>query len=208
MSHGPHLLARHGHGHGAGAGAGADGFGGAAARRYDRWTGLLMRRAYRRIAADIAAGTPSGAHVLDVGTGPGHLLTELARLRPDLRVTGADVSPDMAEIAAGHLAEFGDRARAVTADVADLPFSDGTFDLVVTSFSLHHWPDVAAGVAEIGRVLRPDGHLGVYDFPKGPFDETARAAATAPTLAGRTERRSRVPRMTPALHRFVIRQVF
>lgn len=222
MSHAPHLLGRllpghgrsghshsagsaeHGHGHD----LGEDGFEGPAARRYDRWTGLLMRRPYRRIAADIAAGTPYGAHVLDVGAGPGHLLVQLARQRPDLRLTGADVSPDMAEIASGHLAEFGDRARAVTADVTDLPFPDGTFDLVVTSFSAHHWPDVAAGVAEIGRVLRPDGHLGVYDFQKGTFDETARAAANTPTLAGRTERRGRVPRMTPPLRRLIVRQVF
>ena len=194
MSRTARLIHRHGHSDGA---HGDDApFEGAGAHRYDRMA-WLMRPLYRRIAADIAAGTPYGARVLDIGTGPGRLLTALARRRPDLDLTGVDVSAAMVDIAAGHLAQFGDRARAVTGDAAGLPFPDDTFDLVVTSFSLHHWPDVPAAGAEIGRVLRPGGHLGVYDFARAPFD--------ALTLDGRTGRRSRLPGRIPLhlVHRLV-----
>ena len=190
MSRTAHRFRHHGSAHG------NEAFEGASARRYDR-TALLMRPLYRRVARDIAAGTPHGARVLDIGTGPGHLLVVLARLRPDLDITGADVSADMAEIAAGRLAEFGDRARAVVGDAGALPFPDDAFDLVVSSFSMHHWPDVPAAAAEIGRVLRPDGHLGVYDFRRAPFAELTEAAAVQPGLAGRRGKRSRLPGYLP-----------
>lgn len=197
MSRIAHLFHGHDHGHGHGAHGGNDAFEGASARRYDR-TAWLMRPLHRRIAGDIAAGTPQGARVLDIGTGPGHLLVALARRRPDLDVTGVDVSTDMVGIAAGRLAEFGDRARAVTGDAGELPFPDDSFDLVVTSFSLHHWPDVPAAGAEIARVLRPDGHAGVYDFSRAPFGELV--------LDGRTGRRSRLPGRIP--FHLVNRQVY
>src|SRR5690606_3794034 len=54
----------------------------------------LFRGIYRRLARDIAGFAPDGGHVLDVGTGPGVLLAELARIRPDLRLTGVDPSAD------------------------------------------------------------------------------------------------------------------
>ena len=77
-----------------------------------------------------------------------------------------------------NLREFGDRASARQGDVTDLPFAADTFDLVVTSFSSHHWDDPAGAVPELARVLRPVGRLYIYDFGFAPFDvvaETARA---------------------------------
>jgi ubiquinone/menaquinone biosynthesis C-methylase UbiE len=49
------------------------------------------------------------------------------------------------------------------ADVRALPYPDGSIDLVVSSLSLHHWTDVPAGLAEIQRVLRPEGRACIYD---------------------------------------------
>jgi ubiquinone/menaquinone biosynthesis C-methylase UbiE len=194
MARRPLLFGRHGSGHGHG--HDNSGFEGDAARRYER-TARIMRPLYRRIATDIAAGTPEGARVLDIGTGPGRLLVELGRLRPDLDLTGVDPSEEMVRISNEHLGAYGDRARAVAGGVAGLPFPDDSFDLVVTSFSMHHWPDVAAGVAEIARVLRPDGHLGVYDFKRAPFDVLTSAAAEHAPLAGRAARRTRMPSRLP-----------
>jgi ubiquinone/menaquinone biosynthesis C-methylase UbiE len=127
--------------------------------------------------------------VLDVGTGPGVLLVELARRRPDLRLTGVDLSADMIAAAARNL---GDRADVRAADVTDLPFEDGTFDLVVSSLSLHHWDDPAGAVPELARVLRTGGRVLIYDFPRAPFDTLADAAWNHSVLNAAEPRRTPV----------------
>ena len=150
------------------------------ARRYDWVARHLMGPVYRRIAADVAAVAPHGASVLDVGTGPGRLLVEIARRRPDLRLTGLDPATDMVETARRTLAEVAPGADAVVGDVADLPFDDRSFDVVVSSLSVHHWADPAAGAAELARVLGPDGELRVYDMGLAPFE----ALQQGPLAAG------------------------
>ena len=54
--------------------------------------------------------------------------------------------------------------RFEVGDVAALPFADNSVDLVVSTLSLHHWDDPAAGLNEIVRVLAPGGHAWIYDF--------------------------------------------
>lgn len=160
-------------------------FEGRSSRLYDVVARRFLRGLYRRIAEDIVIAAPMGGAVLDVGTGPGVLLAEIARDRPDLRVTGIDLSADMVAAAERNISEFGGRVTARVGDVTDLPFADGTFDLIVTSFSLHHWDDVAAAVPELARVLRPGGRLYVYDFKRAPFEVLEAAARERGTFAGR-----------------------
>jgi ubiquinone/menaquinone biosynthesis C-methylase UbiE len=52
-------------------------------------------------------------------------------------------------------------------DVAALALPDESFDLVVSTLSMHHWADPTAGLAEIGRVLRPGARALVWDFRAG-----------------------------------------
>src|SRR5258705_7495374 len=92
-------------------------FEGRSSRVYDVMSRRVLRGMYRRLAADVAAVAPDGAAVLDVGTGPGVLLVELAKLRPDLRLTGVDLSADMIAAAQRNLARLGDRASARVGDV-------------------------------------------------------------------------------------------
>jgi ubiquinone/menaquinone biosynthesis C-methylase UbiE len=136
---------------------------------YDAAAGLLLGGYYDDIAADSAAtlggtGSPS---VLEVGPGPGHLAERLLTLVPDLHWTGLDIDPAMLAAARARLGRSGldERANLVEGDVAALPFGDASFDLVVSSFSAHHWPDAEAGFAEIRRVLRPGATALVYDLP-------------------------------------------
>lgn len=147
------------------------------ARRYDRLAGLLAG-GYRRIAADALLQASRGATVVDVGTGPGRLLAALASARSDIRVIGVDLAPSMVDRAQRRVAELGERASAVVADAAALPFDDGEIDLVVSSLSVHHWDDPRAAGAEVARVLRPGGMLRNYDLRHG--DTAALQAGFAP----------------------------
>jgi ubiquinone/menaquinone biosynthesis C-methylase UbiE len=134
---------------------------------YDAITRLLARRLYRGVAAEVAAERPpAGASVLDVGTGPGRLLSELAARRPDLRLTGIDLSPSMIEVARERLAALGSQApiRLDVGDGGQMPYPDQSFDLVVSTVSMHHWQEPGRVVADAYRVLRPRGRFWVYDF--------------------------------------------
>jgi SAM-dependent methyltransferase len=137
---------------------------------YDAVSRLLLGSLVEGIAAEVAAGAPDGARVLEVGCGPGHLSVRLARDH-GLEVTGLDLDPAMIARARANSDRLGggDRGRPalLVGDVAALAFSDGSFDLVVSSLSMHHWADPAAGLAEIGRVLRPGGRALIWDFRPG-----------------------------------------
>lgn len=173
------------------------------AARYDWVARHLMRRPYRRIAADAMAAVPMGGSVLDVGTGPGRLLVEMARMRADASLTGVDLASDMAETARRNLASFGDRATAVVGDVCALPFDDQTFDLVVSSLSLHHWGDPAAGGAELVRVLRSGGEIRIYDVRSAEFAALS-AGATGREDAMALVRFPVTPLRWPSLRRLVL----
>jgi ubiquinone/menaquinone biosynthesis C-methylase UbiE len=133
---------------------------------------------------------PDGGAVLDVGTGPGVLLVELAARRPDLRLTGIDLSADMIAAATRNLHPFAERASARVGDVTSLPFPDRSFDLIVSSLSLHHWDHPEAAVPELARVLRPGGRVHIYDFPFAPFDKLADTAQTRAVLNARSPERT------------------
>ncbi|MEY9212800.1 class I SAM-dependent methyltransferase [Thermobifida halotolerans] len=181
-------------------------FQGRGSRIYDRVARWALRGLYRRIAEDVAALAPHGGAVLDAGTGPGVLLVEIARRRRDLRVTGLDLSADMVAAAERNAADFGDRVAARVGDVTAPPFPDGSFDLVVTSFSSHHWDDPAGAVPGLARVLRPAGRLAVYDFSFAPFDVLADTAREHGLFTGAPPLRTVVGTGVPVLPRCV-RQV-
>ncbi|WP_052745775.1 class I SAM-dependent methyltransferase [Allosalinactinospora lopnorensis] len=174
-------------------------FQGRSSRIYDRLTGLLLRGVYRRIAEDIADAAPDGAAVLDVGTGPGRLLAEIARRRTDLQLTGVDLSPDMITLAERNLRPYGARVSARTGDVTDLPFPDASFELIVSSFSLHHWTEPESAVPELARVLTPGGRLYLYDLRFAPFTNVVTAARERSLLTGRPHRSTLIRTGSPLL---------
>jgi SAM-dependent methyltransferase len=138
---------------------------------YDLQSRLLHRSLFRPIAADIAAVAPPGSRVLEVGCGPGHLSIRLARVH-GLQVTALDLDPAMIERARANAGvgegEGPQRGPAfVVGDVASLPFPDGSFDLVVSTLSMHHWAEPTRGLAQIARVLRPGGRAIVWDMRPG-----------------------------------------
>lgn len=105
----------------------------------------------------------AGARVLDIGCGPGRFWAAAAKALPDgIDLTLADLSPGMVEKALANVTAAGGAWRQVTGRVADvcaLPFADKSFDVVVAMHMLYHAPDTERAVAEIARVLTPDGVL-------------------------------------------------
>jgi len=140
-------------------------------RGYDRLSHrILLGSFFGRIAGDIEANAAQGALVLEVGCGPGHLSIRMAS-QLDYRVTGLDLDPRMIEVAranADHQTADNQRQPTfVVGDVASLPFPDASFDLVVSTLSMHHWADPTAALSEIGRVLRPGGRALIWDLRPG-----------------------------------------
>ena len=158
---------------------------------YDVCAGLFFRGRYREIARTIASETPAGSAVLDVSCGPGEVLVQLSRLAPTLRTTGVDIDEGMiarARRKAARLPQSGQvgRPQFVVADVTSMPFADASFDLVVSSYAVHHWPDRQAGFAEVMRVLRPGGRAVIWDItsphepePEGDVERPGHAGFAA-----------------------------
>ncbi|HUW97699.1 MAG TPA: class I SAM-dependent methyltransferase [Acidiferrobacter sp.] len=96
------------------------------------------------------------AAALDVGCGPGHASFAMAPFCE--RVHAVDASGEMLRVAADE-ARRRNLAQITIhrAPATDLPFPDASMDLVSCRYSAHHWRDVDAGLAEIVRVLKPDG---------------------------------------------------
>ena len=95
-------------------------------------------------------------NVLDVGCGSGWLSRRLAKLVPEGRVVGMDVSDEMIRIARRNSVE-NDNILYVTGEVAEIPWETNFFAHAISVESSYYWPDPAAGVKELFRVLRPGG---------------------------------------------------
>jgi ubiquinone/menaquinone biosynthesis C-methylase UbiE len=140
------------------------------ARRFNEFMGgnRFRQQEYRQLAADaVALGVPPDGQVLDVGTGPGFVAIEVARLLrgTGYQVVGMDLSRAMLAIAAENAAREGLDGMITwrEGDAKAMPFDDGTFDLVVCNDSLHHWEDPLPVFDEIARVLKADGKCIVRD---------------------------------------------
>ncbi len=95
---------------------------------------------------------------LDAGCGSAYFGIELARAT-NLRVTALDVDPEAVIIAGRNIAAagLGERIKTVQADVREMPFPDGSFDLVISRGSYPFWKEHARAFREIARVLKPGG---------------------------------------------------
>jgi SAM-dependent methyltransferase len=159
----------------------------------------LLASYYETVAAEAVAALAGigGTRVLEIGPGPGGVCARLAARHPRARITALDVDPAMIALLARRAEREGlaERLQGVVGDVAGMPFENGAFDLVVSSFSVHHWRAPGEGFAEIGRVLRPGGQALIYDLPDAwGRIETGAPGLTAAALAGgfRDPRRSHV----------------
>ena len=95
-------------------------------------------------------------NVLDVGCGAGWLSRRLAKLVPEGRVVGMDISHEMIRHARRASADFGN-LLFVTGEVKEIPWQPHFFAHAISVESSYYWPDPAAGIKDIFRVLHDGG---------------------------------------------------
>jgi ubiquinone/menaquinone biosynthesis C-methylase UbiE len=143
--------------------------------RFNRWAATYDRHYLQRLVfepvqetvLDLAASqVPSAAEILDVGCGTGRLLTAAEQRFPNARLAGVDAASEMIKHAQSvQPAESRINFRQAVAE--QLPFPGAQFDLVLSTMTFHHWADQRQGIAEIARVLKPDGRWVLADFIAG-----------------------------------------
>lgn len=122
-----------------------------------------------------ALGGHGSPRVLDLACGTGDVTLRLAEMLPGARVTGADLSAGMLEVARRKLQRadrgVGARVSFSQADALRMPFADGEFDAVTIAYGVRNFGDLRAGYAEMRRVLRPGGLLCVIELcePRNPL---------------------------------------
>ena len=116
----------------------------------------LVRTAYRRFVAGVLGMGTTQGYALDLGTGPGYVAIDIYRRSPGLQMIGLDLGAHMVERARQQALRGAHNGQPpwLQADAHVLPFADDSLDLVISSFSLHHWKDPLAVLNEIARVLR------------------------------------------------------
>lgn len=136
---------------------------------YGFMTGLFERRFSEMALSRL--GVREGERVLEIGFGAGHCLTMIAEGAGERgRAAGIDISQGMVRVSRKRLDRAGLRARVdlCVGDAARLPYRDGVFDAVFMSHTLELFdtPDIPAVLAEVRRVLKPGGRLGIASMSR------------------------------------------
>ena len=145
------------------------------------WLGRITLRNMNRGHAELTAwglkhiSVQSWDTILDVGCGGGVTVARLAAMAPEGKVCGIDYSVE--SVAASRKANYArialGQVEILLGSVSHLPFPDRTFDLVTAVETHYFWPDLAADMGEILRVLKPGGTflLIAEAYQGGKYDE-------------------------------------
>jgi ubiquinone/menaquinone biosynthesis C-methylase UbiE len=136
---------------------------------YDYTLGLLGRK-YSKMALEHLS-VVEGETVLEIGFGTGHCLKWMAKLvGPAGTVYGIDISPKMIEKTKKRLEKevMANRTELCCGDATCLPFDETAFDAVFMSFTLEVFdtPEIPRVLAQIYKVLKPGGRLGIVAMSK------------------------------------------
>jgi SAM-dependent methyltransferase len=130
----------------------------------------VLGRAFEPAATALcdACAVSAGQEVLDVGAGTGNFT--IACAREGASVVASDISPGMVERGRARTEAEGFDVEWVEADVEALPFEDGRFDCVGSTFGAFIAPRPGVAAAEMFRVVRPGGTVGMTAWtPEGWF---------------------------------------
>ncbi len=124
----------------------------------------IFQRHYELLAKDILSYCSKG-NLLDIGTGPAWLLLKIHQYAPDLRLTGIDPSQVMLAKGLQNISSAGlDKVIELkNSGASKIPFRDESFDIVISTASVHHWKEPADCFNEAYRVLKKEGFCLFYD---------------------------------------------
>ena len=109
----------------------------------------------------------AGREVLEIGPGAGGHSALFASY--GAKVTAVDITSERVRACNAKFRLMGDRARdchALQSDAENLPFADGSFDIVYSNGVLHHTPDTEKALAEVHRLLKPGGQAVIMLYCK------------------------------------------
>lgn len=105
-----------------------------------------------------------GMRILDLGAGSGFLSFPIAKANPSCEIVGLDIVEKALEANNERAKEEGiDNLSFVCYNGMDFPFEDGSFDMVITRYALHHFPEIEHSIGEVARVLKSGGNFFVSD---------------------------------------------
>lgn len=137
------------------------------APRYDFVTKALSLgrdAAWKRQLVNALPSSMSAPRCIDLACGTGDVTRLLAERYPDGAITGIDLTKPMLELAQQrHLPS---NVSLLHADMCDTGIEPGTIDVVTGSYALRNAPDLGKVLAEVRRIMKPDGIAAFLDFSK------------------------------------------
>ena len=143
---------------------------------YDRYMGPLLFEPYAKLVAERCAVVQPD-RILETAAGTGIVTRAVHRAAPGAQVVATDINPAMLEFATHAL-----RSKHVSfqpADAQNLPFAEGSFDLVLCQFGVMFFPDKIRANQEARRVLRPNGHYLLVTYNRLELNPIPKAAEEA-----------------------------
>ena len=136
--------------------------------KYDRLNHLLslnIDKIWRKKTAKAVAKCQPKT-ILDLATGTADLAIALAKHNPQAHIVGMDISEKMLVIGKEKVKQRGleSQIELQLGDAASLPFGDNSFDAVTVAFGVRNFEDRGRGLAEIHRVLKPNGSAFILEF--------------------------------------------
>lgn len=129
------------------------------ASKYDREAEFTERWLFGTEHRGWACSKATG-DTLEVAIGTG---LNLPHYRPEVRLTGVDLTPEMLALAEDRAKDMGRAIKLTEGDADSLPFADRSFDTVVCTYALCSVRDDARAIREMHRVLRPGGRMILVD---------------------------------------------